>query len=122
MTEAVHEAGGKIFMQLAHAGHFAPENLTGQPPFVALNHEGPSLKPRKELTAQDIQDMVAAFADVVIRARSAGFDGVQIHAAHGYLLSQFLSPIFNRRGDGYGGSIQNRARIHVVMPTKVVSA
>ncbi len=113
MTEAVHEAGCKIVMQLAHAGHFAPENLTGQPPVVASNYEGLSLKPRKELTAQDIQDMVAAFADAAIRARSAGFDGVQIHAAHGYLLSQFLSPIFNRRGDGYGGSIQNRARIHV---------
>ncbi len=113
MTEAVHEAGGKIVMQLAHAGNFAPENLTGQPPVVASNYEGLSLKPPKELTAQDIQDMVAAFADAAIRARSAGFDGVQIHAAHGYLLSQFLSPIFNRRGDGYGGSIQNPARIHV---------
>ena len=113
MTAAIHEAGGKIVMQLAHAGHFAPENLTGQTPVVASDYEGLSQTPRKELTAQDIQDLVAAFADAARRAKSAGFDGVQIHAAHGYLLSQFLSPIFNRRGDGYGGSIENRTRIHV---------
>ncbi|MBI5588870.1 MAG: NADH:flavin oxidoreductase [Deltaproteobacteria bacterium] len=113
LTAAVHEAGGKIVMQLAHAGHFAPEKLTGQPPVVASDYEGLSRTPRKELTAQDIHDLVAAFADAARRAKSAGFDGVQIHAAHGYLLSQFLSPIFNRRADSYGGSIENRARIHV---------
>jgi 2,4-dienoyl-CoA reductase-like NADH-dependent reductase (Old Yellow Enzyme family) len=113
MTAAVHEAGGKIVMQLAHAGHFAPKNLTGQPPVVASDYEGLSRMPRKELTVQDIQDLIAAFADAAQRAKSSGFDGVQIHAAHGYLLSQFLSPIFNRRADGYGGSIENRARMHV---------
>ncbi|MDO9109524.1 MAG: NADH:flavin oxidoreductase [Desulfatirhabdiaceae bacterium] len=113
MTAAVHEAGGKIVMQLAHAGNFAPEKLTGQAPVVASDYEGLSRTPRKELSTQNIQDLVAAFADAARRAKSAGFDGVQIHAAHGYLLSQFLSPIFNRRQDGYGGSIENRARIHV---------
>ncbi len=113
MTEAVHEAGGKIVMQLAHAGHFTPEKLSGQIPVVASIYEGLSKTPRKELTMQDIQDLVTAIADAAQRAKSSGFDGVQIHAAHGYLLSQFLSPIFNRRVDGYGGSIENRARIHV---------
>ena len=113
MTDAVHAAGGKIVLQLAHAGHFAPEKLTGQTPVVASDYEGLSRTPRKELTVQDIQDLIAAFADAAKRAQSAGFDGVQIHAAHGYLLSQFLSPIFNRRTDSYGGSIENRARIHV---------
>jgi 2,4-dienoyl-CoA reductase-like NADH-dependent reductase (Old Yellow Enzyme family) len=113
MTAAVHDAGGKIVMQLAHAGHFAAEKLTGRTPVVVSDYEGLSRSPRKELTTQDIQDLVAAFADASRRAKSAGFDGVQIHAAHGYLLSQFLSPIFNRRQDGYGGSIENRARIHV---------
>jgi len=113
MAAAIHAAGGKIVMQLAHAGHFAPEKLTGQAPVVASNYEGISKTPRKELTVQDIQDLVTAIADAALRAKSAGFDGVQIHAAHGYLLSQFLSPIFNRRADGYGGSIENRARIIV---------
>jgi len=111
MTNAVHAAGGKIVLQLAHAGNFAPEKLTGQIPVVASDYEGLSRTPRKELTFQDIQDLIAVFADAARRAKSAGFDGIQIHAAHGYLLSQFLSPIFNRRADIYGGSIENRARI-----------
>lgn len=113
MAAAVHDAGGKIVMQLAHAGHFAPEKLTGRIPVVVSDYEGLSRSPRKELTTQDIHDLVAAFADAAGRAKSAGFDGVQVHAAHGYLLSQFLSPIYNRRSDGYGGSIENRSRIHV---------
>lgn len=113
MAAAVHEAGGRIIMQLAHAGHFAVENLTGQTPLVVSNYEGLAKTPRKELTAQDIGDLVATFADAARRAKSAGFDGVQVHSAHGYLLSQFLSPAFNRRSDIYGGSIENRARIHV---------
>lgn len=113
MTAAVHAAGGKIVLQLAHAGHFAPEKLTKQPPRVASDYEGLSRTPRKELTVEDIHALAADFAAAAGRARSAGFDGVQIHSAHGYLFSQFLSPIYNRRKDGYGGSIENRSRIHV---------
>jgi len=112
MTAAVHEAGGRIVLQLAHAGHFAAENLTGTPPLVVSDYEGLAKTPRKELTIQDIKELVGAFAAAAGRAKAAGFDGVQIHAAHGYLLSQFLSPAFNRRPDDYGGSIQNRSRIH----------
>lgn len=113
MTDAVHAAGGRIMMQLAHAGHFAPEKLTGLTPVVASNYEGLSRGPRKELSVSDIQELTGAFADAARRAQAAGFDGVQLHAGHGYLLSQFLSPIFNRRTDDYGGPIKNRARIHV---------
>lgn len=113
MTAAVHAAGGKIVMQLAHAGHFAPEKLTGQTPVVASTYEGLSRGPRKELSVSDIQELTGAFADAAKRAQSAGFDGVQLHSGHGYLLSQFLSPHFNRRTDDYGGRIENRARMHV---------
>ncbi len=113
MTAAVHDVGGKIVLQLAHAGHFAAEVLTGTPPLVASDYAGLATTPRKEMTVNDIGDLVDAFADAACRAKSAGFDGVQIHAAHGYLLSQFLSPAFNRRPDDYGGSIRNRSRIHL---------
>ena len=112
MTAAVHDAGGKICLQLAHAGNFAAENLTGTPPLVVSDYEGLATTPRKELTIEEIEELVGAYAVAAGRAKAAGFDGVQIHAAHGYLLSQFLSPAFNRRQDGYGGSIQNRSRIH----------
>ncbi len=113
LTGAVHGEGGRIVLQLAHAGNFAAEDLTGQPPLVVSDFEGLAERPRKEMTSEDIEGIVRAFADAASRARSAGFDGVQIHSAHGYLLSQFLSPFFNRRRDGYGGSVRNRARIHL---------
>jgi 2,4-dienoyl-CoA reductase-like NADH-dependent reductase (Old Yellow Enzyme family) len=65
------------------------------------------------MTKQDIREMVNAFGEAARRAKAAGFDGVQIHSAHAYLLSQFLSPAFNRRNDEYGGDVRNRARIHL---------
>lgn len=113
MASAVHGEGGRIVMQLAHAGNFAAEKLTGQTPLVVSNYEGLAKTSRKEVTADDIKELVAAFAEAARRAKAAGFDGVQIHSAHGYFLSQFLSPVFNRRSDDYGGDINNRARIHV---------
>lgn len=113
MTGAVHDAGGRIVMQIAHAGKFAAKHLTGQPPLVVSDFEGLAKTPCKEMSAQDMKGLIQAFADAAQRAKEAGFDGVQIHSAHGYLLSQFLSPAFNRRGDEYGGDIGNRARVHL---------
>jgi 2,4-dienoyl-CoA reductase-like NADH-dependent reductase (Old Yellow Enzyme family) len=110
MTGAVHDNGGKMVLQLAHAGFFASAKLTGHPPLAASVVDGIAKSPRREMTVADIQELVKAFAQAALRAKNAGFDGVQIHAAHGYLLSQFLSPMFNQRGDEYGGKIQNRAR------------
>jgi len=113
MTTAVHDSGGKIVIQLSHAGNFAAKKLTGKPPLVVSNFEGMASSPRQEITQQDIQEMVSDFAEAARRAKAAGFDGVQIHSAHGYLLSQFLSPVFNKRKDEYGGEVRNRARIHL---------
>ncbi len=113
MANAVHEAGGKMVIQLAHAGNFAAKQLTRQPPLVVSAFEGLGSSPGMELNKQDIWELTRAFADAAQRAKSAGFDGVQIHAAHGYLLSQFLSPAFNRRNDEYGGDLPNRVRIHL---------
>jgi 2,4-dienoyl-CoA reductase-like NADH-dependent reductase (Old Yellow Enzyme family) len=113
MTGAVHQNGGKIMLQLAHAGQYAEEALTGLP-VLAVSEPGDCAgKNMKVLTGEDMQRLVACYAQGARRARDAGFDGVEIHAAHGYLLSQFLSPAYNRRQDGYGKAVENRARIHL---------
>jgi 2,4-dienoyl-CoA reductase-like NADH-dependent reductase (Old Yellow Enzyme family) len=111
IADAVHKNNGKIVLQLAHAGFFADARLIGHPPLAVSNIEGIAKSPRTELTVEMIGQIVRAFAEGAARAKKAGFDGVQIHSAHGYLLSQFLSPAFNRRTDEYGGTIENRARV-----------
>lgn len=113
MTGAVHDNGGKIILQLAHAGQYAEEELTRLPVLAVSEPSDCAGKHVKILSEEDIQRLVACYAQGAKRARDAGFDGVEIHAAHGYLLSQFLSPAYNRRQGGYGGSIENRARIHL---------
>ena len=111
MTAAVHDQRGKIVCQLAHAGFFANPKLSGQTPIAPSSVEGIVNGPRQEMTSEDIKGVIESFAAAAVRAKSAGFDGVQIHGAHGYLLSEFISPLFNFRTDEYGGSIENRARL-----------
>lgn len=111
MAEAVHGEGGRIVLQLAHGGVLAGTQLTGLPAFAPSREGGPEKTRRREMSQADIADTVRAYGEAALRAKRAGFDGVQVHAAHGYLLNQFLSPWFNRRRDQYGGSIENRARI-----------
>ncbi len=113
LTCSVHKNGGKILLQLAHAGNYAEESLTTQPPLVVSNFEGLAETERQEITQDDIRKLIRAYTAAAERAKTAGFDGIQIHSAHGYLLSQFLSPVFNKRQDEYGGSIDNRVRIHL---------
>lgn len=113
MTDAVHAAGGRIVAQLAHAGHFALKKAIGTAPMVASAFDGLAKTPRAELSEADIRNLKNAYVAAARRAQAAGFDGIQLHSAHGYLLSQFLSPWFNRRTDAYGGSLDNRVRIHV---------
>lgn len=111
LTGAVHKADGRIVMQLAHGGCHASAKLSGADPAgpSVLEIEGKPVC--REMSLDEIAETVKAFADAAKRSRQAGFDGVQIHAAHGYLLSQFLSPFYNRRKDQYGGGLENRARI-----------
>jgi 2,4-dienoyl-CoA reductase-like NADH-dependent reductase (Old Yellow Enzyme family) len=111
MTAAVHKAGGKIVIQLAHAGCVANSESSRQEALgpSALNTGNGQLG--REMTREEIRRVVEAFGKGAARAEKAGFDGMQIHAAHGYLLSQFLSPFFNKRNDEYGGSLENRLKI-----------
>lgn len=111
MTDAVHEKGATIMVQLAHAGMFANPKLTGETPVAPSALSGFTEHISKEMNLDDLEELVKAFGKAALRGKNAGFDGVQIHAAHGYLLSQFLSPVFNKRKDQYGGSIENRAYI-----------
>ncbi|MFI9460289.1 NADH:flavin oxidoreductase/NADH oxidase family protein [Streptomyces xiamenensis] len=112
---AGRSAGGRIWMQLNHPGRVVPKDLadiTWGPSAVPIDAGGfsrmyPTPRP---MSARQIEETVERFAVTALRARQAGFDGVQIHAAHGYLLSQFLSPLVNRREDRWGGSLHHRAR------------
>jgi 2,4-dienoyl-CoA reductase-like NADH-dependent reductase (Old Yellow Enzyme family) len=115
MTDAVHENDGKIVIQLAHGGYYAHPKLIGKTPKAPSNAKGMSKTPREEMSVDDIQNVIRAFKAAAHRAKAAGFDGIQIHSAHGYLLSEFLSPAFNQRTDEYGGDIRNRARAHIAV-------
>ncbi len=111
LTEAIHSQGGKIALQLHHAGRETFEAAAGGTP------EAPSPLPSvalgqlcEEMGPARIAFMIDAFAQAARRAQKAGFDAVEIHGAHGYLLNQFLSPFSNQRTDEYGGSEENRSR------------
>lgn len=106
MARAVHSAGGKMALQLVHGGCSSNSELSG------LKAIGPSpLSTCREAGKEDIAAIISAFSQAAGRAKQANFDAVQIHAAHGFLLSQFLSPMFNKRKDKYGGDLGNRARL-----------
>jgi len=111
MADAVHNAGGKIALQIAHGGCYSATQLTGREAIAPSANDSEAFPSCREMTVAEIATIVAAFADSALLAKRAGFDAVQIHGAHGYLLSQFLSPFFNKRKDSYGGSIENRSRI-----------
>ena len=111
MTNAVHKAGGRIAMEIVHGGAETTPELIGQTPMGPSALHGENGFTCREMTPKEITDVVQAFGQAAARAKKAGFDAVQLHAAHGYLLSEFLSPFFNRRTDSYGGSVKNRARM-----------
>lgn len=115
LTSAVHQWGAKIVVQLFHAGREArfPKSSNRVPMGPSLPETDPHFRGKyRPMTENEIWEVVHAFGDGVKRAREAGFDGVQIHGAHAYLLSQFLSPHTNRRDDKWGGELENRLRLH----------
>lgn len=119
LTRRVHEAGGKIVAQIYHAGRETTTEISGKQPVGPSPIREPSLPeiPR-ELTVEEIREIVGQFADCARRVKETGFDGVEIHGAHGYLLGAFVSQFSNKRTDQYGGSLEGRARL----PLEVVGA
>ena len=114
ITRTVHEAGGKIAMQIYHAGWRAPSRVTGvQPMAPSAVPAGDRFEMPREMTAADIKNVVEQFSEAAFNAKKAGYDGVELHCGHGYLLGTFLSPSSNKRSDEYGGTVENRARIVV---------
>ena len=123
VTDAVHAAGGRIVVQLWHVGRMSHTSLqadgdapvaptalqAGGKVFTEAGFETPSMP--RALALDEIAGIVEDYRQAALRAKDAGFDGVEVHAANGYLLEQFLRDSTNRREDAYGGSIQNRARL-----------
>ncbi|MGW6022555.1 NADH:flavin oxidoreductase [Streptomyces sp. NPDC055099] len=113
VVDAVHGAGGKIIPQLWHVGITRDEGKGPVPSAPAAGPSGIDLDGQPKgstLTADDLDDVIRAFADAAAAAERIGFDGVELHGAHGYLIDQFLWERTNRRTDGYGGDIEARTR------------
>jgi len=109
---AVHAFPSKVFLQIAHAGRQTKDKICGcQPVAPSAVYDPVSKVLPRALTAGEILSLIGDFVAAAGRAREAGFDGIQIHAAHGYLLSSFLSPHSNRRQDEWGGSLDGRTRV-----------
>ncbi|ANG63799.1 alkene reductase [Marinobacterium aestuarii] len=132
ITDAVHAKGGKIVLQLWHVGRVSdPMYLDGALPVAPsaiapaghvslVRPERPFTTPRA-LETEEISDIVEAFRQGAENAQAAGFDGVEIHAANGYLIDQFLQDSSNKRSDAYGGSVENRARLLLEITDAVLS-
>ena len=123
ITDDVHAAGAKCSIQLGHCGNMTHRSTCGCTPMGAsggFNIYSPTFARR--MSHKDIDTLVEDFGKAVNLAREAGFDCVEIHAGHGYLISQFLSPFTNHRHDEYGGSLQNRMRLMRRVITRVMEA
>ncbi|MEA2090083.1 MAG: NADH:flavin oxidoreductase [Thermoproteota archaeon] len=114
LSSGIHATGAPVVIQINHAGRSASMEITGLKPVAP----SPSEKAR-ELRCEEIEALVEIFAMAAERAVRAGFDGVEIHGAHGFLLNQFFSPLTNRRQDKYGDSLENRMRFPVEVVERV---
>ncbi len=116
LASAVRAEGAVVALQITHCGSRGSLSVLGQRPVapsVVRHPYEPNGAIPEELTVSGIAEIVQAFGEAAQRARQAGFDAIEIHGAHGFLLSEFLSPLTNLRVDAYGGSLANRARLHL---------
>ena len=122
LAAAIRAEGAVACLQISHAGPRTSTAVAGATPLgpsaIRHVHNADGELP-EAVTLPQIAEIVAAFGRAAVRARAAGFDAVELHAAHGFLLSQFLSPLSNRRDDAYGGSDENRWRLHVEVVAEV---
>jgi 2,4-dienoyl-CoA reductase-like NADH-dependent reductase (Old Yellow Enzyme family) len=123
LADVIHRNGSRAAMQINHAGSAAQKDVTGTIPLAPSAVANPRRgdMPR-EMSRTEMSDIVTAFKNASRRVKESGFDAVEIHSAHGYLLNQFLSPLTNKRTDEYGGDISNRIRIHLQIIESVRSA
>jgi len=135
VTQTVHEKGSKIYIQLMHSGRIghvlnlpagaeviAPSAVTAAGQIWTDSAQMQDMSAPRALTAEEVQSTKAEYVQAAKNAIEAGFDGVELHGANGYLLEQFLSPISNIRTDNYGGSIENRARFVLEVAAEVANA
>jgi len=123
LTDAIHAQGAKAAIQLGHCGNMTHRSTAGQMPVGAsggFNLYSPTFY--RKLKEKELYDIVKDFGNAVILAHKAGFDAVEIHAGHGYLISQFLSPYTNRRKDKFGGSLDNRMQFMRLVIKEVLQA
>lgn len=114
LANGLHEIGALAVLQISHAGGVTNKRVIGEIP------AGPSTRPKtRMLEIEEIENIIEAFVLATERAVKAGFDGIELHGAHGYLLNQFFSPLLNKREDEYGGSLENRMRFPLLTVKKV---
>jgi 2,4-dienoyl-CoA reductase-like NADH-dependent reductase (Old Yellow Enzyme family) len=122
LTGVAHEGGTKIVLQIVHAGinsgYLGKRGITMQ----AVSKLERIRTQHREMTEEDIESLISDYVAAILRAREAGFNAVQLHGAHGYIMSQFLSPLFNLRRDRWGGSAENRRRFHLELIQKARQA
>jgi len=112
LVDAVHSYGTKISLQICHAGRQAKSSLAGgQTVAPSPIPCAPSGEHPRPLEMEEIREVIDSFVKAALRAKEAGFDGVEIHGAHGYLIHEFLSPLSNQRKDLYGGTLENRMKL-----------
>ena len=111
LAEGVHRQGAAVFIQLCHGGRVAKSRVHGVQPVAPSPLAVPGGEVPRELKAGEMPSVVRGFVQAALRAQKAGFDGIEVHAAHAYLLNNFLSPATNQRQDSYGGDLKGRARL-----------